>query len=83
MQYLFNVHPRTACSGEYCVIHNPSDHPLRDAPRHWRSDKRVMERICEHGIGHDDPDDYAHRKAIDSRASSIHGCDGCCGKENE
>lgn len=80
--HLINVHPPAACEGRACCIHNPSDHPLKDAPMHWRADKRVMERICPHGIGHDDPDDYAYRKAIDSRASDVHGCDGCCREEN-
>ena len=75
---LINVHPPDACSGEHCCIHNPSDHPLRDAPMHWRSDKGVMERICVHGIGHDDPDDVAHRERVGRESSGVHGCDGCC-----
>ena len=79
MARLINIHPETACAGRYCVIHNPSDHPLRDATMIWRSDKGIMERLCEHGIGHDDPDDYAYRRTIDPNATSIHGCDGCCG----
>ena len=79
MARLINIHPEAACAGRYCVIHNPSDHALRDATMIWRSDKGVMERLCEHGIGHDDPDDYAYRRTIDPNATSIHGCDGCCG----
>ena len=75
---LINVHPETACAGRHCVIHNPSDHPLRDAPKIWRADKQVMERQCPHGIGHDDPDDYAYRRSVDPNATSVHGCDGCC-----
>ena len=43
------THAPDECSGPFCVIHNPSDHPLNDAPMHWRSDKGVMERICPHG----------------------------------
>ena len=79
MAKLINIHPETACAGRHCVIHNPSDHPLRDATMIWRSDKGIMERLCEHGIGHDDPDDYAYRRTIDPNATAIHGCDGCCG----
>ena len=79
MARLINIHPETACAGRHCVIHNPSDHPLRDATMIWRSDKGIMERLCEHGIGHDDPDDYAYRRSINPNATSIHGCDGCCG----
>ena len=80
---LVNVHGPDECSGEHCVIHNPSDHPLRDAPLHWRADKGVMERICPHGIGHDDPDDVAHRERVGRESSGLHGCDGCCGKETK
>lgn len=74
------THAPDECSGPFCVIHNPSDHPLKDAPMHWRSDKGVMERICSHGIGHDDPDDLAYRRT-QRMASGTHGCDGCCRKE--
>jgi hypothetical protein len=69
---LFGVHAAGTCFGEFCPIHNVSDHPLKDAPQRWRSDYR-LERVCEHGIGHPDPDDYKSR-AI----KSVHGCDGCC-----
>ena len=53
-----------------CCIHNPSDHHMRTWPQHWRDDRGIMERICEHGCGHPDPDD----KSLDR----IHGCCGCC-----
>ena len=56
-----------------CCIHAPSDHPLADAPLHWRHDRRIFERICAHGIGHPDPDDRAR-----NRGDGVHGCDGCC-----
>ena len=75
------VHDRGRCSGEFCCIHNPSDHPLKDAPKNWRADKAQMERICSHGIGHPDPDDTAHWERVDPGSRSwrgIHGCDGCC-----
>ena len=64
------VHPWSACHGSSCVIHAPSDHPMRDFPTHWRADRGMMERICPHGAGHPDPDDPS-----DDRT---HGCDGCC-----
>jgi hypothetical protein len=38
-----------------------------------------MERICDHGIGHPDPDDIRVRERWDE---GVHGCDGCC-HENE
>lgn len=65
-----NVHEGTQCEGENCVIHNPSDHVMRDFPTHWRPDRRIMERICPHGVGHPDPDEI--------RGDGVHGCDGCC-----
>ena len=82
MALFLRTHGPDECSGPFCVIHNPSDHPLRDAPVHWRSDKGVMERICPHGIGHTDPDDAAHRARVGRESSGTHGCDGCCWKES-
>ena len=39
----------------------------------------IMERLCEHGIGHPDPDDASWRKDnTPNNADTIHGCDGCC-----
>lgn len=74
------VHSGAVCYGEFCSIHNPSMHPLREAPLNWRSDTRVMERICEHGVGHPDPDDANYRMATQGKRyeGTIHGCDGCC-----
>ena len=70
---LINVHSKKTCKGNYCCIHNPSQHALIDAPQHWREDRGIMERICEHGIGHPDFDQIMKRKE-----DWIHGCDGCC-----
>lgn len=64
------THPPSRCEGRHCCIHNPSDHHMRNWPLHWRSDIRLMERICPHGVGHPDPDDLQN--------NHIHGCDGCC-----
>lgn len=66
---LHNVHSPDACSGHPCVIHNPSDHHMRDWPTNWRADRRMIERVCPHGIGHPDPDNPGDKQ---------HGCDGCC-----
>lgn len=70
-QKLLNVHSEESCLGPHCVIHNQSDHVMREFPTHWREDRGFMERICPHGVGHPDPDDPF--------ADPIHGCDGCCG----
>lgn len=74
------VHGKAVCYGEYCCVHNPSDHPLKDAPMNWRADLRIMERFCKHGIGHPDPDDASYRKQRDGKrfTGTTHGCDGCC-----
>lgn len=76
---IFHTHGIADCSNrEACCIHNPSNHLLRDAPLNWRADRGIMERICEHGIGHDDPDDLAYRRFIGRLADGTHGCCGCC-----
>ena len=78
------VHNRAYCKGEYCCIHNPSDHLMKDWPTHWRQDRGMMERMCECGVGHPDPDDIAFKKRMaekynrDSYDTGIHGCCGCC-----
>ena len=63
-------HRRQDCLRDYCCMHNPSEHHMRDWPQHWRSDSGKMERLCPHGTGHPDPDD--------SNDNGMHGCDGCC-----
>lgn len=73
------THAKGACATKYCCIHKPSKHRLSRAPMNWRTDRGVMERICEHGVWHNDPDDTASRKALGLPDSDgIHTCDGCC-----
>ena len=40
MALFLRTHGPDECSGPFCVIHNPSDHPLRDAPMHWRTESK-------------------------------------------
>lgn len=69
-QYL-NTHPLEDCQNDGpCTIHRRSSHHMRNYPQSWRGDRGIMERICNHGIGHPDPDDVT--------SDRIHGCDGCC-----
>ena len=75
---LENVHPVERCAGEACVMHNPSNHHMRDWPTNWRGDRRLMERICPHGVGHPDPDDLAFHERQGRDGQGVHGCDGCC-----
>lgn len=83
------VHERTdECMTYGCLIHNPSDHSMREFPTHWRHGgifdvkPAHMERICPHGTGHPDPDGLAFTRRIygDEAAHllAVHGCDGCC-----
>lgn len=83
------VHPPEQCAGEWCCIHNPSDHPLREAPLNFRFDTGITERICPHGVGHPDPDSMAFRQralppeVFKALAMGVHGCDGCCARRKE
>jgi hypothetical protein len=73
------AHKPNVCAGQpHCIVHNPSDHHMRDWPITFRGDKYLSERVCPHGIGHPDPDDLAWRTPEQREALSIHGCDGCC-----
>jgi hypothetical protein len=80
---LANVHPPEVCAGEHCVLHNPSDHHMRDWPTLWRGDRRLMERTCAHGVGHPDPDDLAVHVRNGRDWQGVHGCDGCCSAPRE
>ena len=72
------VHAKKDCVAP-CPFHSPSDHPLKDAPIHIRRDKNLLvERICEHGVGHSDPDSVAYMEAHGIEGMGVHGCDGCC-----
>lgn len=62
------------CTG-VCSLHNRTNHHMRSWPQNYRYDVGMMERICEHGIGHYDPDDY---KIVHSIEAGWHSCDGCC-----
>lgn len=75
---LENVHSARLCEGWACVIHRPTPHHMAEWPLHWRDDRGIFERICEHGIGHPDPDQFDYWYATDQTAQGIHGCDGDC-----
>jgi hypothetical protein len=72
---LENTHDPAKCEGRPCVIHNPSDHHMRDWKLNWRADKYLMERICPcHGVGHPDLDDIAYHRSVGNEWKGIHGC---------
>lgn len=77
-QSVSRIHDPFHCAGEACVIHNPSDHSMREFPTHWRDARGIMERICPHGVGHPDPDDLAFHVRNGREHEGVHGCDGCC-----
>lgn len=82
---VWRVHKAATCEGSYCAIHNPSDHPMKDARRVLRwpdpfslKPTGFVERVCEHGVGHSDPDSVAFHDNNGLRGTGVHGCDGCC-----
>ena len=75
-KYFAMVHDVEKCEGQPCTAHNRSEHSMRGFMQSWREDIGVMERICEHGIGHPDPDEF---KLTTGEYDGVHGCDGCCG----
>lgn len=82
---LYNVHSADQCAAEggHCVIHNPSDHRMRDFDLLMRS-SGLMERICSHGVGHPDPDSLAFFDRVNpGMRFDVHGCCGCCLSDDE
>lgn len=80
-----HIHPQTEdCTRRGCVVHCPSDHHMKDWPllARYRWGGLFMERICEHGVGHPDPDHMSwYNQAYGPKAASyeeVHGCCGCC-----
>jgi hypothetical protein len=77
-----SVHNKGDCLGDVCVIHSPSNHHMRDWYLLWRGDRMIFERLCVHGVGHPDPDQYDYWQSVlgpdDVAAMSSHGCCGCC-----
>lgn len=73
-----HTHSPQACRGQWCVVHNPSSHHMRDWPTLYRADRHLTERICPHGVGHPDPDDLSWHASQGRDYQGVHGCDGCC-----
>lgn len=62
---LAHVHSEVTCAGRACVVHHPTNHHMRRWRLLWRGDRRpgLFERVCPHGIGHPDPDQYGYWRA--------------------
>lgn len=74
-----NLHDPRLCAERGCAIHaHPSQHPLMDAPLLWRDDRNILERICQHGVGHPDHDAALYLITQGQDYQLIHGCDMCC-----
>lgn len=73
------THSKDTCIGMPCTIHKMSNHSMRSFPQSWRADRGIMERLCEHSVGHPDPDDF---NVILYPSDRVHGCDGCCAESN-
>jgi hypothetical protein len=73
-----NTHKENFGCHQSCVIHNRTAHHMQHWPLHWRGDRGIFERICEHEIGHPDPDQGPYWAATDQDWQWVHGCDGCC-----
>jgi hypothetical protein len=83
-----SLHADGDCYPELCALHGPSDHDMVGWPINVRVDRpfSLIERICEHGTGHPDPDSlaYVERRWVEygrpkmAEVEGWHGCDGCC-----
>jgi len=71
---------RDDCMNYGCAIHNPSDtiQNREEWPYNWRTDCGILERICEHGVGHPDMDSARYMDRIGKDYENVHGCDFCC-----
>jgi len=68
---VINTHEIGECSGQYCTIHNRSNHHMSKWKQIWDEPNRRMMRVCSHNVAHLDPDEV-------SSALREHYCDGCC-----
>ena len=71
------VHEKDKCDGERCIFHNPTEHGMREWPIILR-ETGLIERRCEHGVGHPDPDSVDFFLRTVGEGWDVHGCDGCC-----
>lgn len=73
-----NFHSEDQCrdQGYPCCVHSPSDHPLRGKPLVLRIDLTVplMERLCNCGFRHPDPDSVAYLLRVRGQDYSVHTC---------
>lgn len=66
-----NVHNENECFGPTCAIHRNTHHHMELDPQRWNPKENYIERVCQHSVGHPDPDDFLN-------LLRAHDCDGCC-----
>lgn len=78
--FVYSAHPVADCTGA-CPLHGPSDHWARDMPLRWdyrpNGESRML-RVCEHGVEHDDPDDWAFRQSRGMYSGRFRPCQCDC-----
>ncbi len=82
--YVLTTHTINEGCAYGCVIHNPDRNAVENVEHwqyNWRTDRGIMERICEHGVGHPDSDSARFLDGIGQSYQNIHGCDGCCSRK--
>lgn len=70
------THAKENCMGDFCTIHNFSDHHMVKWKQMWDGHTARMFRICKHNVAHVDPDELPTR-------SRDHHCDGCCDPQSQ
>lgn len=78
-QLMLDVHANSPeCQEHGCPIHNPSDRAVAIGTTHYNTERQRMDRVCEHGLAHPDPDSQDWRERHFGDRDDEHDCDGCC-----
>lgn len=82
MAHVLGVHSADHCAPMPCPVHRPSNHHMREWPKDFKREWRIVTRICPHGVQHPDPDDldWLARMRRPADLPMAHECDGCCGR---
>lgn len=59
-----------------CPLHAPTDHHMNTWRLAWWKHRGIMARVCEHLVGHPDPDNIQILAGADDGHHAR--CDGCC-----
>lgn len=78
-QVLVDIHSINLCASYACSIHHPSQHLMVGMLQVYDFDKKLMQRVCNHGVKHPDPDDRAlHLRSKDGFDLSHTCCSKHC-----